>query len=402
MNRNIAVMKNQCQRSTYVWKNTRLVIFSLWVLVLIACAGTRDYDRAVLVNSIGAYEGFLQKHPSSKYKPDVEVRLNRLYDERAWKHAVSGNTIDSYRKYLSIYVDGKYVYEAKENIARLERELEIENAWGKAKLANNMESYLLFINMYPKSSFVFDARMQISKLQDQNAWRSAEQANTMEGYKQYLNNFPSGYMNAEAKRRIDKIWEDTYILPYWKEVQRKNTYQAYLDFEMQYPNSSYVDLAAEKRRMIDRKAWEVALITNSIKGFKAYLNKFPYGDYTDSAEKKIIDLEVDNIFKGNHSKLPPLSRSGFGSSAYTNGNKIEIFNNTKYTLVVRYSGEESKKVEIASKRKVVVQLKNGNYRITASVNAANVQNYAGTEYLRGGEYNSEFYIVTQTTRSWSY
>jgi hypothetical protein len=77
-------------------------------------------------------------------------------------------------------------------------------------------------------------------------------------------------------------------------------------------------------------------------------------------------------------------------------NSIEIFNNTQYILTIRYSGIESKKVVMSPKQRTSLSLKNGNYRIAASVNASNVRNYAGNENLSAGEYTSEYYIRTRT------
>ena len=68
---------------------------------------------------------------------------------------------------------------------------------------------------------------------------------------------------------------------------------------------------------------------------------------------------------------------------YTPTNDIEIYNNTKYILTVRYSGVESMKIVLSPKEKKTINLKNGDYRVTASVNAANVTNYAGKEKLEG-------------------
>jgi len=84
------------------------------------------------------------------------------------------------------------------------------------------------------------------------------------------------------------------------------------------------------------------------------------------------------------------SGSSYNNSSYST---ISVFNNTSYTLTLRYSGPESKRFDIKSKGRINVTLLNGNYKVTASVNASNVTNYAGTEYING-EYDSEFYIVT--------
>ncbi|MBK7438370.1 MAG: hypothetical protein IPI77_16610 [Saprospiraceae bacterium] len=151
----------------------------------------------------------------------------------------------------------------------------------------------------------------------------------------------------------------------------------------------------DKLNQLESNSWDIAKRKNIIEEYKAYLLNFPAGLHSDEANKRIVDLEVDNIFKNDHGILPAMERisSGYSSSAIS---EIEIFNNTDYTLTVRYSGLESKKIEIKSKNREKLILKNGQYRITASVSAFNVSNYAGEEKLEGGEYGSEYYIITQT------
>lgn len=87
-----------------------------------------------------------------------------------------------------------------------------------------------------------------------------------------------------------------------------------------------------------------------------------------------------------------MNRDNYGS--YAKENDISVYNNTSYTLTIRYSGIESKKLVLAPKARKSIKLKNGTYRVAASVNASNVGNYAGKENLVGGDYSSEYYIKT--------
>ena len=137
---------------------------------------------------------------------------------------------------------------------------------------------------------------------------------------------------------------------------------------------------------------------NTISACKNYISKYPYGTYAEEANKKIIDLEVDGIFKGDYGQLPPMSKSS--SFSHSTSNDLKLFNNTQYTLTIRYSGIESKKIVISPHGRTSVTLKPGTYKIAASVSASNVRNYAGTESLSGGEYGSEFYIQTQSYQTW--
>lgn len=66
-----------------------------------------------------------------------------------------------------------------------------------------------------------------------------------------------------------------------------------------------------------------------------------------------------------------------------------------------YSGNESKRLVLSPKGTGSVKLKNGDYRIVASVDASNVRKYAGVETIKGGTYEVEYYIST-TVSSYRY
>jgi hypothetical protein len=139
--------------------------------------------------------------------------------------------------------------------------------------------------------------------------------------------------------------------------------------------------------------WNSAKFKNTIDAYSDFILKYPLNFNVPEAEKRIIDLEVEAIFKADHGELPPLTKSD-EYNPYSSTNTVSIFNNTDHTLTIRYSGNESKKIVIAPKGTVKTTLKSDMYKITASVDAKFVRNYAGEEYLTGGEYEAEYYIVT--------
>jgi len=389
--------KNRKMKSLY-----KIFWLGLIISIIISCAVTKEYERAVTTNSISSYENYLKKFPKSKYKEDVNSRLGILYDEQAWKQAISSNTLYGFKNYLTKYPNGKYVIDAKNNIEKIEKQNEIDNAWSKAIVENSIEGFQTFINLYPSSSYVYDAKFKIRNLQEETDWKIATNYNSIESYSEYIKNYPYGKYSTTANSYIAKLKEEKYILPVWNETIKKNSYQAYAYFLNKYPNSSYAKRAQEQMTKIEQQDWDKACKINTLKSYKDYTEKYPFGDYVETAEKKIIDLEVDNIFKGDYGQLPPMSKNSYGYSSYSTTNSIEIYNNTQYTLTIRYSGVESKKIVLSPKQRTSITLKNGNYRVAASVNASNVQNYAGTENLTGGDYSSEYYIKTETYRTWGY
>jgi outer membrane protein assembly factor BamD (BamD/ComL family) len=383
--------------------NLRLFfVLGLMVSIMASCAVKKDYEHATSINSIAAYERHLRAYPKSKYKEDVNKKLYSLYDEKVWREALSANTISAYKNYLSRYPDGRYVLNAKSNIGKIELQNKIDSAWRTATFTNTIEGYQSFIKSYPNSQYVSEARSKIKNLEEEKSWKKAGEYDSIESYSEYLREYPYGKYSSTARSKIEKLKEEKYVLPEWNETLKINSYKAYSDFVRKHPSTSYAKMAKEKMAIIEGRDWERAQRANTVRSYKAHIDKYPFGDYAEMANKKIIDLEVDKIFQGDHGKLPPMNRNLYGHSSDNSTNSIEIYNNTQFTLTVRYSGIESTKIVLRPKQRTTVTLKKGNYRITASVDASNVRNYAGTENLTGGSYNSEYYIQTQTHRTWGY
>lgn len=165
--------------------------------------------------------------------------------------------------------------------------------------------------------------------------------------------------------------------------------QNYLD---KYANGKYSNLAKDRFKFLklanEEKAYENAQKINSSRVWTRFLEEYPNHPQSNSIRKKIIDLEVDEIF-GDRStgRLPSFDRIGGG---YSSISSISIKNDTGCELIVRYSGAETMMIEIPVGGKRNISLSSGSYRIAASACGAN---YAGTEQLFG-EYSSSYYIST--------
>ena len=170
----------------------------------------------------------------------------------------------------------------------------------------------------------------------------------------------------------------------WKTYKLKVPYERYRDAD------SRISSLERENWSTDNKAWQEANRLNTSGAFKYYLELYPHGVYKDRAYKKVIDLEVDEIFQGDYGQLPSMDSQSYYS--YSSTSTIKLTNNTEYTLTVLYSGNSSEKVVLLPRHSSEITLSNGNYRIAASVNASKVQNYAGSEKLDSGRYEVEYYI----------
>ncbi|MDF1866338.1 MAG: hypothetical protein P1U70_16000 [Saprospiraceae bacterium] len=410
-------------------KVTKLLLCFLVVITIFSCGASKKFQEAKSSNSILEYEWFVDKYPNSKFAIQAKEELEILYEEKDWKSTVNSNSINSFNAFIAKYPFSKHATQANENLRFLHEEkdwnyalradiiteynsflrkypnslyskqakekiakIEELNSWRKSKNINTIYGFQNFITSYPNSKYLFDAKNKIESLKDENAWGDAEIIGTLEAYKSYVNSFPYG---AKRGKALDKIREIEVILPEWKKTLSKNNPEAFQNFIQLFPNSFYTEQANDKLNRLELADWNNAKKRDRISSYEEYISTFPDGVHSEEARKRIIDIEVDAIFKGDHGTLPPMNRI---SPEYSSSkiNDIEIFNNTIYTLIVRYSGTDSRKIVIKPKKREKLTLRNGSYRVTASVNAQNVRNYAGSEKLQGGAYSSEYYIIIET------
>lgn len=218
-----------------------------------------------------------------------------------------------------------------------------------------------------------------------------------------------GYLKKFAESCHDVSYKDKAEAKYaylvdslYSAANDLNTYDAWNTYQESVPSDDYRDSqdkkdAADSRWSTDNSAWATASSVNSITSYQKYLDLYPYGKYKSMAESKLIDLQVDATFAGEHGYLPEMDKTSYGGGSTST---ISVYNNTSYTLNLLYSGKESKKLVLAPNTRGSLRLKNGTYRIAASVSASNVQRYAGSETLNGGGYEVEYYISTSTVPSY--
>lgn len=207
----------------------------------------------------------------------------------------------------------------------------------------------------------------------------------------FVNDCRYSELSEEAAVRVKQMCDSMYSV-----AESMNTIKGWRKYQDCVPSEYFYDSNIKIRDLevkvwsTEAGAWKQAKEENTLKSFKKYLNLYPNGSHRNIASKRLIDIQVDSVFAGEYIKLPTMNKIG-----YENGVVSEIFihNNTKYELTLLYSGRESKRIVISPNAHKTVNLKNGIYRIVASVSAANVRKFAGKENLSGGYYSVEYYIV---------
>ena len=126
--------------------------------------------------------------------------------------------------------------------------------------------------------------------------------------------------------------------------------------------------------------------------YRKHLRFVPDSPRRADFEKRVIDLEVAEIARGEHGKLPPADPVQLTGGTEA---QMEIENQTRYTLSVRYSGRQSYRFDLATGQTREVELATGAYQVAATVSSPGVIPYAGSDTLQGGKYSSKFYIETR-------
>lgn len=186
---------------------------------------------------------------------------------------------------------------------------------------------------------------------------------------------------------IPKIEESAF------EIARSNPGTSLLEsYIQQYPNGRFLNMALQ---ILEERDWELAIKNDRIADLQSFVTKYPHSAHAAEANELLIKYEVGEVFNGTHNSLPPLRKEGdaFGNK---NVSVHKVENLTSYTLTVLYSGPEQRRLTIPEKGTKSIWLKNGSYRIVASVDAPNVTNCAGEEHL-SGSYSTTYFI--SSTRS---
>ena len=360
-----------------------------------------DYLTFISCRSKVDYQRYVRLYPNGKYLTQAKNKISefqRIEDEKKKQESDmfhSCHSIMDYENYLSKYQHGMYLDEAHEKIRKLQAR-------------RNILIWLVII------IFALVAIIIYNKDQDLKAYEDLKERATIEKCQTFIERYPNSIKVTEVQKMIEKQYEGellvstdsvslaNFINKYSNNYRYKEKYkQRYLDMAVASLNVETERLKKEREEKqkqeleewsTESKAWKKVLKGGTLELLEKYLSLYPNGAHSTQAKQKIIDLEVSDVFaSGNYGQLPSMDKTGYSNSTYST---VSVRNDTQYTLTLRYSGVESKKIVISPHSSRSVQLKSGSYRIVASVNASNVRNFAGREELTGGSYDVSYYIQT--------
>ena len=365
-------------------------------------------------SSVDNYNAYLGKYPKGKHREEASNRIRaikkrrrktavivasiitilgvilyfyvkseqRKAEERAYQTVVSKNTASACKLYIRNNPNGAHKNEVMNRLLIITKN-------------NGVFALDDFARQYPHTPQSEKASAFVSHIAD-SLYNIAKKKNSIDGWNKYIASVPSSY-SKDANDQIHKICVALY-----NKANKTHTVAAWNNYKKAVPASEYRDadskIAAIQKEIEENKwknestAWQAASAGNTIALYEKYLQNFPYGSHAAAARKRIIDIKVSNIARGDHGTLPSMDQSYYG---YGSTSSITVSNDTSYQLTLLYSGSaESKEIIIPAHGSRTFTLRNGTYRIAASVKASNVRSYYGTETLSGGGYSASYYIST--------
>jgi hypothetical protein len=314
-----------------------IVILLAAFLIFFAVSPWGAYERAKYSGTETAYERFLQKHPDSGFVAAARARLANLKFE-----VIRANpTGRDLQQFISKWSDTPAVGEARGMLLDLARD-----AWRQMEDSEDptiLQRFEADFEGAPESGL---ARERRTDLLPRLEWKGLQSSESLANLEAFILKHDPHVVADWARGRIDALCRN----PIWVATQdRLDLYQKHLHLVPESPR-------------------------------RAEFNK------------RIIDLEVAEITRGDHGDLPPASPLQItgGSTA-----EVKIENQTSYTLTVRYSGSNSYRFDLAPSEVRDVMLVPGPYQVAATVSSSSVIPYAGSDKLSGGSYGVKFYIETR-------
>lgn len=168
--------------------------------------------------------------------------------------------------------------------ARLDRLL-----WRRVVAADTEAAYATYLQERPNGAFAAQATTSLERLKaerlaaeaearDREAWAQADGARTQRSYQRYLDRFPEGLFAAIAIYQLNELRQER---------------QAEADRAAAEKAAEEAAAAAELRAQ-DAAAWQEARKTNTVRGYRAYLDVYPQGRFAERAKNRLDALRAVN------------------------------------------------------------------------------------------------------------
>ena len=254
-----------------------------------------------------------------------------------------------------------------------------------ASFRDRVNSYESFVSRFPSSDYASDAKERVRVLREPDVWSAADGSGQIEALRSYIRVYRGdGKHLDDAKQQITTIADQL-----WTPISTSRSEAEIRRYLKDYPETTKL-AAAEAHIQELYNDFEWVKEQDSLEHYRRFATRYPTHSQIAAIEKRIIDLEVKEIAAGEYGEMPRAQALSYGGTT----TDVEVENKTGYELTVRYSGPDSKKLVIPVGATRTIALVPGAYQVAASVNAANVTNYYGSDSMQGGRYSSSFFIQT--------
>ena len=130
-----------------------LALISQLVLVAGCHSAQSDWEKASSLNTIAAYQDFLNKHPNDERATEAKAMIRQQEDNDAWDIARHEGSVVAYQGYLEKYPQGAHAPAAKTAMIDINRAAD----WKTAQ-SGDAAAVQAFLNKYPAGAEVDQAK----------------------------------------------------------------------------------------------------------------------------------------------------------------------------------------------------------------------------------------------------
>lgn len=171
------------------------ILLGLAAILLLIFNPWPHYQWASLLDTIPAYEGFVNRFPSSDYTYSARQRIHVLREPEVWAQADASDRIEALRAYVRDYPGGQHANEAKERITKI-----ADAQWEHVSSSRSEAEIREFLSRYPETTKVGAAEARIQQLYDDLDW--VREQDSLDHYRRFATRFPDHPEIEWIKKRI--------------------------------------------------------------------------------------------------------------------------------------------------------------------------------------------------------
>lgn len=275
-----------------------------------------DLAKLVAQNGTLTVQGFLPEGlvflpaaPTEAPVIEVPVVVDANAEAALWEGAVALDTVEAYRNYLRRYPTGRFADNAETAIAAIIAEPNRADRMAEEALAltrdqrRNIQRSLSLLDFNPRGIdgvFGPGTRGAITNWQQENGFTQTS----------YLTNEQINRIEAQAARRAAQLeaaaerqrQEQARLdRAFWDETGASGDEAGYRAYLERFPDGLFSEDAADQLALIedvkrreaeaeDRAAWDRVRAADRVEGYETYLRAFPDGLFTAEAQARIAAL----------------------------------------------------------------------------------------------------------------